>query len=93
MAELGVLQRVELRDVWQHETHHFAPWLAQPVTLATLSDVLGPVSSAWILAFLALHSSRKLTKIRSAICQAENFYSGCEVKKSTTALPRLSAMV
>ncbi|CAM3740624.1 hypothetical protein [Polaromonas hydrogenivorans] len=41
MAELGVLQRVELRDVWQHEAHHFAPWLAQPVTLATLSGVLG----------------------------------------------------
>ncbi len=41
MAELGVLQRVALRGVWPHEAHHFAPWLAQPGTLAKLSDVLG----------------------------------------------------
>lgn len=41
MAELGVLERVELRDVWQHEAHHFTPWLAQAGNLATLSDVLG----------------------------------------------------
>ena len=41
MAELGVLQRVALGDVWPHEAHHFAAWLAQPGTLATLSDVLG----------------------------------------------------
>ena len=41
MAELGVLQRVELRGVWPHEAHHFTPWLAQPGTLASLSDVLG----------------------------------------------------
>lgn len=41
MAELGVLQRVALRGVWPHEAHHFAAWLAQPGTLATLSGVLG----------------------------------------------------
>ncbi|MDH6186804.1 hypothetical protein [Polaromonas sp. CG_23.6] len=41
MAELGVLQRVELGGVWPHEAHHFAAWLAQPGTLATLSGVLG----------------------------------------------------
>ena len=40
-AELGTLQRVELRDVWQHEEYHFTPWLAEAGNLAALSDTLG----------------------------------------------------
>ena len=41
MAELGVLKRVELRDVWQHEGYHFTPWLAEAGNLTALSEVLG----------------------------------------------------
>lgn len=40
-AELGTLQRVELRDVWLHEAYHFTPWLAEAGNLAALSDTLG----------------------------------------------------
>jgi hypothetical protein len=40
-AELGTLQRVELRDVWLHEEHHFTPWLAEVGNLAALSQTLG----------------------------------------------------
>ena len=41
MAELGVLERVELRNVWQHEGYHFTPWLAEEGNLAALSKALG----------------------------------------------------
>jgi len=41
MSDLGVLRRVELRSVWPHEAHDFAPWLAEPASLAALSSVLG----------------------------------------------------
>lgn len=41
MAELGVLERVDLREVWQHEEYHFTPWLAEADNLAALSEVLG----------------------------------------------------
>ena len=41
MAELGKLQRVELRDVWQLEAQHFTPWLAEQGNLTTLSQELG----------------------------------------------------
>lgn len=40
MADLGKLERVELRDVWQHEAQHFTPWLAQLDNLAALSQEL-----------------------------------------------------
>lgn len=41
MPELGILQRVELRDVWLHEGYHFTPWLAEAMNLSALSNVLG----------------------------------------------------
>lgn len=41
MAELGILERVNLREVWQHEEYHFTPWLAEAGNLAALSEVLG----------------------------------------------------
>lgn len=40
-TELGTLQRVELRDVWQHEQHHFTPWLAERANLEVLGTTLG----------------------------------------------------
>lgn len=41
MPDLGKLQRVELRDVWQHEAQNFTPWLAEPDNLSALSMELG----------------------------------------------------
>lgn len=41
MADLGVLERVDLRNVWQHEGYHFTPWLAEPQNFAALSKALG----------------------------------------------------
>lgn len=41
MTELGRLERVELRDVWQHEAYNFTPWLADAGNLAILSKELG----------------------------------------------------
>lgn len=40
-TELGTLQSVDLRAVWQHEEYNFTPWLAEPGNLAALSTVLG----------------------------------------------------
>lgn len=40
-AELGTLQRVDLREVWPHEEYHFTPWLADAANLASLADTLG----------------------------------------------------
>jgi len=41
VTELGRLERVELRDVWQHEAYNFTPWLADAGNLAILSKELG----------------------------------------------------
>jgi hypothetical protein len=38
-SELGVLQRVELRDVWKHEALDFTPWLVENIDL--VGKVLG----------------------------------------------------
>lgn len=40
-TELGTLQRVDLRHVWQHEQYHFTPWLAEPANLEVLGSTLG----------------------------------------------------
>ena len=37
--DLGRLERVNVRDAWQHEAHHFTPWLSQ--NLDRLSAELG----------------------------------------------------
>lgn len=39
MADLGVLTRLEPREVWTHEAHDFTPWLAR--NLERLGAVLG----------------------------------------------------
>ena len=41
MGELGQLERVALRDVWQHEAQNFTPWLSEQDNLAALSLELG----------------------------------------------------
>lgn len=45
MAEvnLGTLQPVDLRDVWDDEAKRFTPWLAKPENLSRLSEALGDV--------------------------------------------------
>lgn len=40
-SDLGRLERVELRDIWQSEASHFTPWLARPENLALLGETLG----------------------------------------------------
>ena len=39
MTELGRLERVDIREVWQYEDRHFTPWLAK--NLDRLSEVIG----------------------------------------------------
>jgi len=41
MAELGILKRVDLRDIWATEAQDFTPWLAQEHNLNELAKVLG----------------------------------------------------
>ncbi len=41
MAELGTLERVDLRDIWATEAQDFTPWLAQEHNLSALASVLG----------------------------------------------------
>ena len=41
MAELGKLERVDLRKVWEHEARDFSDWLAKDENLALLSEELG----------------------------------------------------
>jgi hypothetical protein len=41
ILNLGRLQRVDLREVWNSEAADFTPWLAREENLAELADVLG----------------------------------------------------
>ena len=41
MADLGRLERVDLRDVWQTEDQDFTPWLAQDENIGILGETLG----------------------------------------------------
>ncbi len=40
MAELGRLQKVELRDIWKTEDKDFTPWLAEEENLKLLSEAI-----------------------------------------------------
>ena len=40
MPELGRLERVELRNIWETEAQHFTPWLAAEENLSVLADTL-----------------------------------------------------
>lgn len=39
--QLGKLKRIDLRDYWKHEAHHFTRWLSEPENIALLSDEIG----------------------------------------------------
>ena len=41
MAELGRLERVDLRNIWKTEAQDFTPWLATEENLSVLADTLG----------------------------------------------------
>lgn len=41
MSALGKLQKVDLRHVWDTESGHFTPWLAQPENIELLSAAIG----------------------------------------------------
>ena len=40
-VKIGTLTKVELREAWVHEAHHFTPWLAQSENLQRLSEAVG----------------------------------------------------
>src|SRR5690348_4090131 len=41
MPDLGRLERVDLRTVWDHEAHSFTPWLATDENLKLLAETIG----------------------------------------------------
>jgi len=41
MANLGRLEKVDLREIWSSESGDFTPWLAQPENLVVLADEIG----------------------------------------------------
>jgi len=41
MSILGKLQKIDLRDIWDTESGHFTPWLAQPENIELLSIAIG----------------------------------------------------
>lgn len=41
MAQLGKLEKVDLRKVWEHEARDFSDWLVKDENLALLADELG----------------------------------------------------
>jgi hypothetical protein len=41
MSQLGKLEKVELRDAWEHEARDFSAWLAQQENLDALGEQLG----------------------------------------------------
>lgn len=41
MNNLGRLERVDLRNVWQNEAGDFTPWLAEEANIALLGDTIG----------------------------------------------------
>jgi len=38
---IGTLRKVNLRTVWEHEAHHFTPWLAEHQNLQLLGEAVG----------------------------------------------------
>ena len=40
-TKLGLLERVELRSIWENEEKHFTPWLAEEDNIALLGETLG----------------------------------------------------
>lgn len=40
MTDLGRLERVDLREIWETEGQHFTPWLAQEENLQVLGDAI-----------------------------------------------------
>lgn len=41
MSALGKLQKIDLRDIWDTESGHFTPWLAQSENIELLSAAIG----------------------------------------------------
>ena len=39
--ELGKLQEVDIRKVWNHEQYDFSEWLSKPENLEILNDAIG----------------------------------------------------
>ena len=41
MANIGKLIEVDVRELWKHEQYDFSNWLAQPVNMEYLNEILG----------------------------------------------------
>lgn len=41
VQSLGKLEKVDIREIWEHEALSFTPWLASPDNLTLLGDALG----------------------------------------------------
>ncbi len=41
MTQLGKLEKVDVRKVWEHEARDFSAWLVKPENLALLSEQIG----------------------------------------------------
>lgn len=42
-ADLGILSKADVRDVWKHEAHNFTPWLCE--NIEPLGKELGLLSN------------------------------------------------
>lgn len=41
MTQLGKLEKVDVRKVWEHEARDFSAWLVKPENLELLSEQIG----------------------------------------------------
>ena len=39
--KIGMMQEVDIRDLWKHEQYDFSNWLAEPENITYLNDILG----------------------------------------------------
>ena len=39
--KIGVLEEVDIRELWKHEQYDFSNWLAKEENIAYLNDILG----------------------------------------------------
>ena len=38
---IGMLEEIDIRELWKHEQYNFSNWLAEPENISYLNDILG----------------------------------------------------